>query len=295
MEEIAAFIMASRWRAMAVAAVCALIGDYFLPLIIVSAAVIALVTLRRGLWEGLLVLAGAGVLTWLGFMWLPPRPGFPFPLAFALWLPLLPVALVLRNTFSQGYALLTLWGLMVAYVGLTHALTGDVVAFWKHWLTLAVANVKGATVYGFEREGTLRLLNGLVAMLYTLCLFAALALARWWQALLYHPGGFGEEFYHLRLPRWLLPLAIALVWGAGYLDQVLMVDLLLVGLAVYTIQGLAILHCLLDLQNASGLWMILVYGALLFLPQYAFIGVALLGAMDSLIDLRGWAAQSLDE
>lgn len=295
MEEIAAFIMASRWRAMVVAAVCALIGIYFLPLIVVSGAVIALVALRWGLWEGLLILIGAAALTWLGFMWLPPRPGFPFPLSFALWLPLIPVALVLRNTFSQGYALLTLWALMVAYVGLTHALTGDVTAFWKHWLALAVTNVKGATVYGFEREGTLRLLNGLVAMLYTLCVFAALALARWWQALRYNPGGFGEEFYHLRLPRWLLPLVIALIWGAGYIDQVLMVDLLLVTLAVYTIQGLAILHCLLDLQSASGLWMILVYGALLFVPQYALIAVATLGAMDSLIDLRAWAAQSLGE
>ncbi|EEF23190.1 conserved hypothetical protein, partial [Ricinus communis] len=37
---------------------------------------------------------------------------------------------------------------------------------------------------------------------------AALLLARWWQAMLYNPGGFRGEFHQLRLP---LPLAATLV------------------------------------------------------------------------------------
>ncbi|HEB77727.1 MAG TPA: DUF2232 domain-containing protein, partial [Methylothermaceae bacterium] len=43
MEEIAAFIMAGRWRAIVLAALFALVGIYFLPLVIVSAAIIGLV------------------------------------------------------------------------------------------------------------------------------------------------------------------------------------------------------------------------------------------------------------
>ncbi len=295
MEEIAAFIMAGRWRAIVLAALFALVGIYFLPLVIVSAAIIGLVVLRRGLMEGIWIAIGAGLIVWLVFRLLPPRPGFPFPLAFALWLPLFPVAQTLRRTRSQGYALIVLWLLMSGYVAAVHSLTGDVVAFWRSWLADAVSNVKGATVYGFEEEGTLRLMNGLVAMLYTLCVMASLLLARWWQAILYNPGGFAAEFRQLRLPRWFAVVVVAVVWGAGYLDRILMADLLLVGVAVYLFQGLAVLHALVAHQGASGLWMIPVYGLLLFLPQYAVLGVALLGMLDSLADFRGRARSATDE
>ena len=289
MQEFAAFIMAGRWRAVVLAALFALVGVYFLPMVIVSAAVVGLVLLRRGLGEGLLIAAGAALLTWGLFRLLPPRPGFPFPLAFALWLPLFPAALTLRRTLSQGSALMVLWLLMSGYVVAMHLITGDVVAFWRDWLARAVTNVKGATVYGFEAEGTLRLMNGLVAMFYTLCVTASLLLARWWQSILYHPGGFGEEFLRLRLPRWFVALVVAVVWGAGYVDRILMADLLLVGAAVYLFQGLAVLHALVAWHGASGLWMLPVYGLLLFLPQYSFLGVALLGMLDSLADFRAKA------
>jgi hypothetical protein len=285
--EIASFILASRWRAVLAAAGFGLGGVYFLPLILLSAAAVGLVTLRRGGWEGLLTLGAASVLTGAIFWFLPPRPGFAFPLVFALWPPVWIGAMVLRYTSSQGASLTVMGVLTVIYVVAMHAITGGaVVDFWRSWLERAIANVPGATVEGFDYEGTLRLLNGLVAMIYGMSAFAALLLARWWQALLYYPGGFKSEFLALRTPRFLLPALIAGMWLAGYFSQLVLADLVLVALAIYLFQGLAVVHAVISLRDLSGFWLALVYGLLVLIPQYGIVGLAWLGAIDSLFDLR---------
>lgn len=287
MREIASFILASRWRAVLAAAGFGLGGVYFLPLILLSAAAVGLVTLRRGGWEGLLTLGAASVLTGAIFWFLPPRPGFAFPLVFALWPPVWIGAMVLRYTSSQGASLTVMGVLTVIYVVAMHAITGGaVVDFWRSWLERAIANVPGATVEGFDYEGTLRLLNGLVAMIYGMSAFAALLLARWWQALLYYPGGFKSEFLALRTPRFLLPALIAGMWLAGYFSQLVLADLVLVALAIYLFQGLAVVHAVISLRDLSGFWLALVYGLLVLIPQYGIVGLAWLGAIDSLFDLR---------
>lgn len=258
-----------------------------MPLILLSAAAVGLVTLRRGGWEGLLTLGAASVLTGAIFWFLPPRPGFAFPLVFALWPPVWIGAMVLRYTSSQGASLTVMGVLTVIYVVAMHAITGGaVVDFWRSWLERAIANVPGATVEGFDYEGTLRLLNGLVAMIYGMSAFAALLLARWWQALLYYPGGFKSEFLALRTPRFLLPALIAGMWLAGYFSQLVLADLVLVALAIYLFQGLAVVHAVISLRDLSGFWLALVYGLLVLIPQYGIVGLAWLGAIDSLFDLR---------
>jgi hypothetical protein len=284
--EIASFILASRWRAVLAAAGFGLGGVYFLPLILLSAAAVGLVTLRRGGWEGLLTLGAASVLTGAIFWFLPPRPGFAFPLVFALWPPVWIGAMVLRYTSSQGASLTLMGVLTVIYVVAMHAITGGVVDFWRSWLERAIANVPGATVEGFDYEGTLRLLNGLVAMIYGMSAFAALLLARWWQALLYYPGGFKSEFLALRTPRFLLPALIAGMWLASYFSQLVLADLVLVALAIYLFQGLAVVHAVISLRDLGGFWLALVYGLLVLIPQYGIVGLAWLGAIDSLFDLR---------
>lgn len=287
MKEIAKFAMTSRWHAIGLTGLFALLGIYFIPVIIFSAAVIGLVTLRRGGWDGVMVAVGAGVITWMVFVLLPPKPGFPFPLAPALWVPVWLCALVLRRTLSQGVMVMTAGVWLLGYVLLVHWLTGDVVTFWKHWLEVAVANVKGATVYGFEEEGTLRLINSLMTMLYGIAVIASLLLARWWQALIYNPGGFAPEFRHLQMPRLLVAVAVALVWLAGTWDKILMVDLLVAAMTLYLFQGLAVVHFFVVRFERSWVWLVPVYGLLLMLPQFSLVAVAFLGAVDSLADLRG--------
>ncbi len=291
MEEIARFIMASRWRAIGLTALFTILGVYFIPVSILTGAIIGLVALRRGPWAGGVIIVGAGLISWLIFSLLPPRPGFPFPLSYALWPPVLLGAMVLRRTFSQGMMLMGVGGWLMLYVLVMHGVTGDVVAFWKGWLDHAVVNVKGATVAGFEEEGTLRLINGLVALIYGLGIVTALLLARWWQAILYNPGGFAAEFRRLQLPRWLIAVAVGIVWLAGTWDKVLMVDLMVAAMVVYLFQGLAVVHFLVLRFSGSWFWLVPVYGLLLMLPQFSLMAAAFLGAMDSLADFRGLRAR----
>jgi len=294
-EEIAKFIMTNRWRAIGLAALFALLGVYFVPVSIISAAVIGLVTLRRGGRDGVLVALSAGLITWLVFLMLPPKPGFPFPLALALWIPLWVGALVLRYSRSQGRMVMSVGGWLMLYVLAVHLVTGDVVAFWKGWLELAVTNVKGATVYGFEEEGTLRLINSLVALLYGIGVITALLLARWWQSILYHPGGFAAEFRRLRMPRWLAAVAVGIVWLAGTWSKILMVDLMVVAMTMYLFQGLAVIHFLVARFKGSWVWLVPVYGLLLMLPQFSLVAVAFFGVVDSLADFRGLNPRDKEE
>ncbi|HYE37863.1 hypothetical protein [Methylocaldum sp.] len=286
MRDFAAFIMRSRLHAIAIVGLFGILSLKAVPFALLSAAVLGLVALRKGWLEGVAVTAGAAVMVGAGVYLMELRPGLNFPVVFALWLPLLICAEVLRRTESQGLALLTVGLTVGLFVLGMHLVTGDVVEFWQSWLRRAVAAVPGATVQGFERDGTLRLMNGLIAVLYGLSLMFSLLCARWFQSLVYNPGGFGPEFQRLRLPRLVLPVVVAAIWAAGAVNQVLLADLLMIAVMIYFFVGLAVLHGLVAMRRSHWIWAAPPYVALVFVPQYALVGLALVGALDALIDFR---------
>ena len=100
MRFLASFAMRGRAQAVVATVVLAVVSLPVPPLSVLSSAVIALVTLRRGQVEGLVVggLAGlvSGLLAYLAAA--DPLPALAFVLL--LWLPVLVVALVLRITRS---------------------------------------------------------------------------------------------------------------------------------------------------------------------------------------------------
>lgn len=286
MRELASFIMRGRIYAIAVAGLFGIISLFFMPMAFLSGAAVGLVSLRKGSYDGLLVAGSAFLLTFAVFLLIGERPGFPFPLVTALWLPVLVCTEVLRRFESQGVMLATIGALAALFVIGMHVLTGDVVQWWREWLRVAVANVQGATVEGFARDNTLRLFNGMVAMIFGISMMLTMLLARWWQALLYHPGGFAEEFHNLRIPRLILPAVVAIVLLAGSINKIAMADLFMVGLMVYFFQGIAVMHGIVAKRNLAWVWLLPPYFLLFFLPQYVIAGLALLGAVDSLIDFR---------
>lgn len=286
MHEIAALVMRSRLHALSAAGLFGALSLLFLPAAFLSAAILALVVLRRGVAGGLTVALGAACLVAAGWWLVDLRPGLGFPVVFMLWLPVFVGGGVLRNSRSLGIALLSVAVVCVAWVIVMHMVTGDVVAFWRGWLARAVAGVPGATLQGFERDGTLPLMNGLAA--FTLGFFATLSLllGRWMQSLLYYPGGFGEEFRGLRLS-WRLTVAVALSLAvASALDRVLLSDLFLVSLMLYLFVGLAVIHGIVDKRRLSWVWAAPPYVAMVLMPQYATLGLALLGAADGFARFR---------
>ena len=286
MRQLARFIMRGRIQAIGIAGLFGVVSIFVIPMGYVSGAALGLVALRKGDVEALLVLAGAGILVLLAEAVTPARPGLDFPLVVAIWLPVLVCSAVLRSSRSQGMVLLTVGIFAALFVLGMHLMTDDVVAWWKQWLEAAVSGVKGATLKGFEEDGTLRLMNGLVAVLYGASLMITMILARWWQAILYNPGGFREEFHALRLPRMLLPAVVAALLLAGLGSKGLLSDLFMVCIMVYFFQGLAIMHALTAKRRFGWGGLAPIYAALFFFPQYVLMGLAILGALDGIVDFR---------
>lgn len=286
MRALARFIMRGRIQAIGIAGLFGVISLFVIPMGYVSGAALALVALRKGDREALLVLAAAGVIVLLAETMTPARPGLNFPLVAAIWLPVMVCSAVLRRTRSQGMVLLAAGVFAILFVVGMHLITGDAVAWWKNWLEMALSGVEGARLKGFEQDDTLKLMNGLVAVVYCVSLMFTMLIARWWQAILYNPGGFREEFHALRLPRMVLPAVVVILVLAGAASKALLSDLFMVCIVMYFFQGLAIMHALVATQRFGWGGLIPVYAALVFVTQYVLMGLALLGALDNLVDFR---------
>jgi hypothetical protein len=284
--EFGALIMRSPYHAAGVIGGAGALSAFFLPPTVLSAGALALVALRKGGWFALPVALASAVPVGLVWALADLRPGLESPLVLVLWCAVAVAAGVLRRTASQTAALLTVGLLCVIFVLAMRLLTGDVVAFWEDWLESAVRAVPGASVRGFYVEGTIRFMNGLFAVLLGIGTMASLLLGRWLQSVVYHPKAFGQEFRELRIPRWVLAGSLTVILAAGLVSDGLQTDLLLVGMMTYLFVGLAVIHGLVVRRRLPKAWALPPYLGLMIAPQYALVGLALLGVVDGLVNFR---------
>lgn len=293
MREFARFIMRGRLYAIAITGLFGALAVGLPPLSLFSGAAAGLVTLRHGMKEGLTVTAGAALVVALIFLVIAGRADLAFLLILGLWLPNVLGCWILRITQSQALTLVVVGGFAALFVVSMHIITGDVVAWWQQWIeqTIVQANIEGVTVEQIAQEGALALMNGLVAMFFGLNLMLTILLARWWQALLYNPGGFAKEFYSLRLPRilaYFMVFVSALVLTGVIEDRShIVTDLFIVAVMMYLFQGLAAMHAMAAFRNVSQWWLLPAYIGLLILPPHFIVGLAMVGIVDSLTNLRG--------
>lgn len=296
MQSLASFTMRGRSQATLVAAAFAILS-LIVPLIgLISSAVIALVTLRKGADEGLIVGAFAG---FAGGLLAFAALGNPLPavgFVLILWLPVWVLALILRQTRSLVLTVqvATLFGLLVV-VGI-RLLAADPVAYWMELLEPARRSLIGNSVIDAAVSEQLvaqaaRWITGAFAAASYFQLLLALFVGRWWQALLYNPGGFGAEFRALRIRSEVGYLALGLAVVVLLLDEAMWATELLLLLApLFFLQGVAIVHNLAHAYSAHRGWLIGFYGLLLLAMPYAEILVAGLGFLDSWGDLRARVA-----
>ncbi len=113
-----------------------------------------------------------------------------------------------------------------------------------------------------------------------------LILGRYWQALLYNPGGFGREFRAIRLPKnvTLLLLAVMCISPFFGLHALILLPLCSVPLVF---AGLALIHGLVAQKRLAAFWLVGIY--VTFLPFMHLLGplLVVLAIVDSLIDFRG--------
>ncbi len=293
MRWLAEFTMRSRMQAIAVAAACLMLSLLMPPVSLVAAAVVALRTLRQGWREGLNTLLASALAA--GLLGAIVLGNFVLPAGYGvmLWLPVWVVALVLRRTRSLGWTveLATACGLIgVVAMYLFHP---DAAGFWQERIRQASAVLGeelGSGPVAWQAQLTLvaRYMTGVVATGMVSSLLLSLLLARWWQALLYHPGGFRAEFLGLRLHRPMAYLTLGLAGAAMVLEaqtREAIVNLLLVLAVVYVVVGTAVLHAILAARGHTG-WLWGLYGLMLLVP-HVLLPVALVGLSDAWFDWRG--------
>ena len=294
MRFLADYVMRGRMQAILVAAVMALLSLVLPLLTYLSGAAVGLVTLRVGPRQGLGVTAGAmlALAVLCGAIFGNPLPGIGF--ALVLWVPVWILAADLRRgvDLARSVKLAGLFGVMLV-IGIYLA-TDNPVTWWQDVLQKVLSPaLEGAAKERIDEMTTAvaqiaKLMTGLMGGLMGLTLLGCLFIARWWQALLYNPGGFKSEFHQLRLGR---RFALATM-AAGLLLMIssgetmpMATDLLVVMVMLYMIQGLAVSHSLVANGGANPGWLVLLYVMAVLLPQAA-LTLAVAGFTDNWFDFR---------
>jgi hypothetical protein len=287
------FVVRGRTHAIGVATLCLL-----LPLTsFLAGGVVGLVTLRHGIVEGGLVLAGTAVIastvTWTLFGELQGIVVF----TLMLGLPVLVLAEVLRVSASQGLAV-TLAGALGAVPLLAlHLGVDDPTAWWRGLLERLVLERVRAAPEAVDAASLARIgewldffapLMSLVVVWFVMALLMVLFLARWWHALLDNPGGFGREFRALRLDHRVAYVSLALgllAWLAGHWAGGLPGVLLYLAIVLHGVQGAAIAHYAVAARGLGAGWLWAMYAGLAFVPL-VIVPLAVAGFSDTWMDWR---------
>ncbi len=286
MRGLARFIMGGRVNAIFIAGFFGSMSLYFLPLAIFSGATLGLVQLRKGESESIQVALIAGLLIVITLLISPSRPGFPFPVVFALWLTVSFAVWVLRVTMSQTLVLLSVGLICSLFIVAMHLAVGDVVAWWREWLIITQPPGGEVKIDKFGEDEWTRLTNGLMAMFVGFATMFTVLFARWMQSVLYNPGGFANEFIRLRLPRLLLSLLVLVLLAASAINQEVIAEFFMVAMMVYFFQGVAVMHGVSVAKRLHQGWVMAPYLGLFFFPIVIIPGLALLGAIDTFINFR---------
>ena len=112
----------------------------------------------------------------------------------------------------------------------------------------------------------------------------ALVLGRWWQSMLYNPGGFKLEFHQLRFS---VTTSIIILIGILFSEVVLhdyssWSSLLSLPLML---SGIALLHYSVAFFQLGSYWLVVFYLALLFLSPMSIMLVGM-GVLDSIFNIR---------
>jgi len=231
MRAIAEYIMRGRSQAVMVA----LVGSW-VP--ILTQATLGLVTLRRGWQDGVLVMMWA-LLPSLAAFWLGDMSFSLAVSSVAVVLVSVASAVVLRTTVSWSASLATLVATSAFGALLTVLLSDDIVAEMKAFVEQLLKDSDPEVAKQLFSHWTEVWCAGIIAFWIVTSGLVSLVVARWWQALLYNPGGFKQEFHGLRLNLRLgLVCAASLVYCQSrggeyeYWSKVFSVPLVVVGLGV---------------------------------------------------------------
>ena len=293
----AKFIMAGPLQAISFVLLFAVLSLVLPMLSLLSNAAIGLVSLRLGWQRGLsIAIPSAAILAGISLI-AGAEPFNGFVLSLVVWLPIIGLATILSKTVAWQWVLSSLFALSVLGVGGFHLMVESPISFWQaqpEWqafvtllgeMQMLPAELE-ATTRQQILDGMAQILMGSLVLTANVLLVLSLIIARFWQAQLYNPSGFRQEWLGLKVgqvPAIILLglIGVALVGGFAWA-----IDMVLAGLAVFIFQGLAMLHALAHSNQWHNVWLIGIYVLLVALTVHVAILLGTLGIIDSFADFR---------
>lgn len=276
MRALAEFIMRGRMQA----ALVAFCGN-LLPLM--SPAAVGLVSLRKGLFEGLWAVLWA----LLPLLFALYAGGFSpvVILASIAALAVVPAAAeVLKVSASWCYTLLFISAVSGGLAILLDLLFGAELAALQELLAQFFVEMQSESEIANKFVPEHPFILGLLGYVVALNAVLSLMLARWWQALLYNPGGFQQEFHQLRLgvkqAAILLVIVVACQLGSPqYLGWSELFGLPLL------LSGIALVHFTVANRQLGGHWLVIFYIGLLTIGPLSLMLIGV-GFIDSIMNFR---------
>ncbi len=239
--------------------------------VVLSPALVALVILRHGAAEG------ARVFVWALLPALAWAMGDVTSLIVLIGVSLM--AVTLRRSSSWQQALL-----MAIVVAIGAQLTVLFNQQFVEQLELIWANSGNAELLAqLQSEDLPALVSSLFGLLCGGVSIGLLILARWWQARLYNPGGFGAEFRQLRLD-YRVAAVLMLLYLLGGAGVPLLQQWMLYFVLPLFFASLALVHGIVHLKQLSRVWMVAFY-VLLMTPLLMML-LVLAALVDSWYDFR---------
>ena len=277
MQALAEFILRGRLQAFAIA----ILGSIF-PLI--SPATIGLVSLKKGIKEGILIFLWVSLPLLLLQQMSPDNPllmavtiaslGIMVIAAavhslMASWQWSLVTILVVSGVIAVGFNLF-----MGAYV--------DALVTAGQTMLLSIAQQQAAEI---SLVVSLPLVLGLIATILLYGSVMSLILARWWQALLFNPGGFQKEFHSFSLDAKIAVLLVMIVGLVLFMPTDYLLWAYIVG-SPLIFAGIALVHHVTKQLNLGSQWLAFLYVGLIIVGKPITVALVVIGLADSLIDLR---------
>ena len=263
MRAFAEMVMRGRMQACFIAFI-----GFALPFI--SSAVIGLVTLRKGSIEGVIVMLWVLLPVILSYFYSEANPYLAIVSAVLILTSLL-VALVLRIVSRWDKTLIAAVLISIFFTLITAAMFETQLESFMEW-----AN----EIFKVSLFGNMLILVGMGVAINAVI---GLIIARWWQALLYNPGGFQKEFHALKLDKMLGVSCLILALIGSVINSGFWTWLQLASLPLLFC-GISVVHFTVKFLNLRKFWLGLMYVSMLLGPMSVLLSG--LGSADSLLNLR---------
>ncbi len=255
---------------------------------IMSGVPISLITLRKGPAYGMQVIVGAALTTsllaYFSNLGIATGPSF----GLGIWSPIWLCSIVMRMAGSHSLTVLVAGIMGVIFVSIMRFFVVDMTVKWQmlldEWVNNSL-NIDGADQVQAVFDAALPLMNAIMASALVVSMVITVLLGRWWQSILFNPGGFRIEFYRLRLPRLLTMLVlVCLIFSMTDMEGIKLFssDVLIICIFLFIFQGISSVHRIVFARKMSRSWLVAMYSFLVIIPQMALF-LSCLGMADSWI------------